>query len=120
MAGSDIICPEVDNTKDTKGLQQSTVSPDIPSAMVKVPQRQEQPEVKPKSLSLWKSLIYKAFSVWPRKCLSQPKMAPGAQMELPLPVERAAHAHVVRMLPGQAALKVSGETFGTCPGALKV
>lgn len=38
-------------------------------------------------------------------------------MELPLPVERAAHARMVRMLHGQAALKVSGETYSTYPGA---
>lgn len=78
---------EVDNTKDTKGSQWSTVSPVILSAMVKVPQGQgEQPEVKPQSLSLWKSLIYKAFSVWPRKCLSsQPKMAPGGPDEASSP-----------------------------------
>lgn len=43
-----------------------------------------------------------------------------AQMEIPLPIERAAHALVVRMLHGQAALKVSGEICGTYTGALEV
>lgn len=41
-------------------------------------------------------------------------------MELPLPVKRAAHAQVVRMLHGQAALKVSAEICGTYTGALEV
>lgn len=68
---------EGENTKDTKGLQWSTVSPVNPSAMVKVPQGQgEQPQVKPKSLSLWKSLICKGFSGL-ESVLSQPEMAPG-------------------------------------------
>lgn len=36
----------------------------------------QQPEIKLKSLSLWKSLVYKTFSVWSRKYLTQPKMVP--------------------------------------------
>lgn len=81
---------EVENTKDTKGFQWSTVSPVNPSAMVKVSQGQrEQPQVKPKSLSLWKSLICKDFSGLESVC-HNPKWLQVARMDLSLPVEDAA------------------------------
>lgn len=52
----------------------------------------QQPKIKLKPLSLWKSLVYKTFSVWSRKCLTQPKwfQNPGI-LDVPSSTESSPH-----------------------------
>lgn len=69
----------------------------------------KQSEIKFKSFSLWKSMVYKTFSVGSRKCFNTTRN--GFRDPRPLlPVQRAAHIHMDAARPG--SLKVPGENPG--------